>query len=84
MSDPAEEGVLEGFAVEASTGTKYHFAGHYIVVGTAGHYAVGLADSRGEHLGRATGTVAVNGAAAHEAIVNVVKQIVVAGTWQRR
>ena len=30
--------------------TMNYFAGHYIVVGTAGHYAVGLADSRGEPL----------------------------------
>ena len=80
MVDKSEEGLVEGSAVEASTGIRFHFKGHYLVIGKTGHFAVSTRDSDGGRSHGLTGTLRLDGTDAHDEILATIEDMIRAGT----
>jgi hypothetical protein len=80
MSDDAqEEGLVEGSAVEASTGTRFRYKGHYLVIRGTGHFAVWVEDPAGRYGNGLNGTLRVNGAGAHAEVVAAIERRISTG-----
>jgi hypothetical protein len=79
MDDKLEEGLVEGSAVETSTGIRFQFKGHYLVVGRSGHFAVRAVDWDGKRPHGLTGTVRINGGEARADVVAAIENMIAAG-----
>jgi hypothetical protein len=82
-TDAQEEGLVEGSAVEASTGIRFHFKGHFLVVRQTGHFAVWVEDSVGEHGNSLAGTLRLTGAGAQAEVVAAIERKISAGGRMR-
>ena len=81
MSDDAqEEGPIEGSAIEASTGTRFRFKGHYLVSRGTGHFAVWVEHTEGEHGTGLNGTLQIDGEDARAEILARIEQTI--STWR--
>jgi len=74
--DAQEEGLLEGSAVEASTGTRFRFKGHYLVIRGTGHFAVWAEDLRGAQGSGLQGTLRVDASGVYEKVLAAVERMI--------